>query len=109
MSGRAYDVGPGFVRAKECPDCLHTKCGEGCTCNCDAARTEDEAAQLLEQRNALLAACSLVELAVLTIAVLDAQRVYFSSRRQKDLIECKKLEKDLRAAASEVLERHKRG
>lgn len=43
---RTFDVGPGFVRAKECPDCLHTKCGEDCNCNCDAARAEYEAAAL---------------------------------------------------------------
>lgn len=43
---RRYDVGPGFVRAKECPDCFHTRCGEDCVCNCDAARAEDEAAAL---------------------------------------------------------------
>jgi hypothetical protein len=38
--GRQFDVGPGFVRAKECPDCGHTRCGESCVCNCDAARAE---------------------------------------------------------------------
>lgn len=46
MSTRQLDVGPGFVRAKECPDCGHTKCGEDCVCNCDAARAEHEAAAL---------------------------------------------------------------
>lgn len=45
MSGkRVFDVGPGFVRAKECPDCFHTRCGDDCVCNCDAARAEYEAA-----------------------------------------------------------------
>lgn len=41
---RRYDVGPGFVRARECPDCGHTKCSEDCVCNCDAAHAEHEAA-----------------------------------------------------------------
>ncbi|MCR4295886.1 MAG: hypothetical protein NUW21_10150 [Elusimicrobia bacterium] len=27
--------------ARACPDCGHTKCGESCVCNCDAARAED--------------------------------------------------------------------
>lgn len=44
MGERRFDVGPGFVRAKECPDCFHTKCGEDCVCNCDAAHAETEAA-----------------------------------------------------------------
>lgn len=43
MSERRFEAGPGFVRARECPGCGHTRCGEGCTCNCDAARAEVEA------------------------------------------------------------------
>lgn len=43
---RAFDVGPGFIRARECPDCFHTRCGESCVCNCDAAHAEYEAAAL---------------------------------------------------------------
>lgn len=43
MGERRFDVGPGFVRAKECPDCFHTRCGEDCACNCDAAHAEVEA------------------------------------------------------------------
>jgi hypothetical protein len=43
---RRFDVGPGFVRARECPDCGHTRCGDDCTCNCDAAHAEHEAAAL---------------------------------------------------------------
>lgn len=46
---RRFDVGPGFVRARECPDCGHTRCGEECVCNCDAAHAEHEAA-VLRQR-----------------------------------------------------------
>lgn len=45
---RKYDVGPGFVRAKECPDCSHTRCGEDCNCDCDAAHAEHEVAVLRE-------------------------------------------------------------
>lgn len=37
---RRLDIGRGFVRARECPDCFHTKCGESCVCNCDAAHAE---------------------------------------------------------------------
>lgn len=43
---RKLDVGRGFVRARECPDCGHTRCGEDCVCNCDAAHAEHEAARL---------------------------------------------------------------
>lgn len=43
---RRYESGPGFVRAKECPNCGHTRCGEGCVCNCDAAHAEHEGAYL---------------------------------------------------------------
>lgn len=43
MSTRVFESGPGFVRAKECPDCNHTRCSEDCVCNCDAARAEVEA------------------------------------------------------------------
>jgi hypothetical protein len=46
---RRFDVGPGFVRARECPDCGHTRCGDDCTCNCDAAHAEHEAATLRRQ------------------------------------------------------------
>lgn len=46
MSERKYDVGTGFVRARECPNCGHTRCGEACVCNCDAAHAEYEAAHL---------------------------------------------------------------
>jgi hypothetical protein len=46
---RVYETGPGFVRAKECPDCGHTKCGEDCNCNCDAAKAEHEVAELRVQ------------------------------------------------------------
>lgn len=46
---RRFDVGPGFVRARECPDCGHTRCGEDCTCNCGAAHAEHEAAMLRQQ------------------------------------------------------------
>jgi hypothetical protein len=46
MSNRHLEVGPGFLRAKECPDCFHTNCDEDCGCNCDAARAEDEAGRL---------------------------------------------------------------
>ena len=45
MSERKIESGPGFFRAKECPDCGHTRCGEDCVCNCDAARAEYDAAQ----------------------------------------------------------------
>lgn len=41
---RRLEVGPGFVRARECPDCGHTRCSEECVCNCDAARAEAQAA-----------------------------------------------------------------
>ena len=47
QQARSIDVGPGFVRARECPDCGHTKCGESCVCNCDAAHAEYAAAMLL--------------------------------------------------------------
>lgn len=53
MSERTMDAGPGFVRARECPDCGHTRCGEDCTCNCDAARAECEAAALRQRAEAL--------------------------------------------------------
>jgi hypothetical protein len=46
---RRFDAGPGFIRARECPDCGHTRCGEDCTCNCDAVHAEHEAAQLRQQ------------------------------------------------------------
>jgi len=48
-AARCIDVGPGFVRARECPDCGHTRCGEDCTCNCDAAHAEHEASVLRQQ------------------------------------------------------------
>lgn len=48
-SVRRLDIGRGFVRARECPDCFHTKCGEDCVCNCDAAHAEAEAAHLRAQ------------------------------------------------------------
>ena len=48
-AARRIDVGPGFVRARECPDCGHTRCGEDCTCNCDAAHAEHEASVLRQQ------------------------------------------------------------
>lgn len=35
---RQFESGPGFIIAKACPACLHTKCGEDCRCDCDAAR-----------------------------------------------------------------------
>jgi hypothetical protein len=50
---RRFDVGPGYVRARECPDCGHTRCGDGCTCNCDAAHAEHEAAALRQQLDCL--------------------------------------------------------
>jgi hypothetical protein len=53
------DVGPGFVRARECPDCFHTHCGEDCICNCDAAHAEHEAAGLKAQNAELADALSL--------------------------------------------------
>jgi hypothetical protein len=31
---RTLERGPGFVRAVECPECRHTKCGPTCTCPC---------------------------------------------------------------------------
>lgn len=46
QQARSIDAGPGFVRARECPDCGHTTCGESCVCNCDAAHAEVEAAAL---------------------------------------------------------------
>lgn len=46
MTSRRFDIGTGFVRARECPDCGHTRCGEDCVCNCDAAHAEFEAAHL---------------------------------------------------------------
>jgi hypothetical protein len=52
---RRFDVGPGFVRARECPDCAHTRCGEGCVCNCAAAHAEHEAAVLRVQLEKALA------------------------------------------------------
>lgn len=59
----AASVGPGFVRAKECPDCGHMRCNEACNCNCDAAHAEAEAAayrvtidRLLADRKAAVAA-----------------------------------------------------
>jgi hypothetical protein len=52
---RRFDVGPGFVRARECPDCGHTRCGERCVCNCDAAHAEHEAAVLRGQLDKALA------------------------------------------------------
>lgn len=56
MSERRYDVGPGFVRARECPDCGHTRCVEDCVCNCDAAHAEYEAAHLRAEVERLRAA-----------------------------------------------------
>jgi len=53
---RIYESGPGFVRAKECPDCGHTRCGEDCVCNCDAARAEHVLAALLVTHQKLVAA-----------------------------------------------------
>lgn len=35
--------------AEPCPKCLHTRCGEGCVCNCDAAHAEAYAARLEAQ------------------------------------------------------------
>lgn len=49
MNERQLDIGPGFARAKECPDCNHTRCSDDCVCNCDAARAEHEASTLREQ------------------------------------------------------------
>jgi hypothetical protein len=46
MRETIYEIGPGFVRALECPDCGHTRCGEDCVCNCDAARAEHKIGQL---------------------------------------------------------------
>lgn len=46
---RVFDIGPGFARARECPDCGHSRCGEDCVCDCDAAHAEHEAAQLHAQ------------------------------------------------------------
>lgn len=37
------------VMAEQCPRCLHTRCGEGCECNCDAAHAESYAARLEAQ------------------------------------------------------------
>ncbi len=34
--GRTYDVGPGFVAARACPKCHHTRCGPKCACDCRA-------------------------------------------------------------------------
>lgn len=34
------------MRTRECPDCGHVQCDEGCVCNCDAAHAEHEAAIL---------------------------------------------------------------
>jgi hypothetical protein len=31
-AGERYDVGPGFVMARACPSCLHTKCDPRCAC-----------------------------------------------------------------------------
>lgn len=53
MAERKLETGRGFVRAKECPDCGHTRCGEDCVCNCDAARAEHELAQLRAEVMAL--------------------------------------------------------
>jgi hypothetical protein len=39
---RIMDDGPGFVRARECPKCMHTRCGLDCHCNCIAAVVEQE-------------------------------------------------------------------
>lgn len=55
---RSIDVGAGFVRARECPDCGHTRCGEDCNCNCDAARAEHEAAALRAEVERLRAAAT---------------------------------------------------
>lgn len=48
-SRRKVEIGVGFVRARECPGCGHTRCGESCTCNCDAEWAEHEAATLRTQ------------------------------------------------------------
>jgi hypothetical protein len=39
-SSRRFDSGAGFVGARECPDCRHTRCGEDCKCEWDAAHAE---------------------------------------------------------------------
>lgn len=63
---RALDIGPGFVRLKECPECGHARCGNdskidgahalACVCNCDAARAEEECDALRKQNADLLEA-----------------------------------------------------
>ena len=50
---------------------------------------------------------TLSELATLALATLDAQRKYFKSRRREDLIESKRMEKELRKASVEVLGKHR--
>ena len=47
--------GNGFVMARECPDCLHTRCGEDCVCNCDAAHAEDALSRVCIERDQLRA------------------------------------------------------
>lgn len=36
-------VGPGFASKDACPNCHHTRCGEGCNCDCDIYFAEEEA------------------------------------------------------------------
>ncbi len=61
-ANRIYESGPGFVRATECPDCGHTKCGESCVCNCDAAHAEYECDQLRARYCEAMAALEGLEL-----------------------------------------------
>jgi hypothetical protein len=53
--GRRFFIIPGYASAEACPDCLHTKCGEDCVCDCRAAYAEDLAADLAHQRDSLRA------------------------------------------------------
>jgi hypothetical protein len=91
VTERRLETGPGFVRAKTCPGCGHTHCGESCTCNCDAEHAEHEAAihkeriaaleaRVKELRHALKGA-----LHIATHPVIEAGG-YLRSDDQADLI-----------------------
>jgi hypothetical protein len=99
VSERTYDVGPGFVRAKECPDCGHTRCGNAsridsadalsCACNCDAARAEEEADVLRDK------------LGEVGLRLGEVQLRYEAAQRENDALRAKVAEarvRDLEAA-----------
>lgn len=92
--GRRYDVGSGFVRAKECPDCFHTRCGEDCVCNCDAAHAEHEAAWLRGENERLRAEIDALRVELVTAQHVVGEAWFRGGKTLAEAIEtkCRKLE-----------------